>query len=51
LRDSISRKDAEARIAAQWTDEARLPYADYVIENDGKKALIPQVLHILSEIE
>ncbi len=48
-RDKISRQDAHARIAAQWTDAAREPFVDFVVVNDGIKAMIPQVLGIISK--
>ena len=45
-RDSLTRAAVEARMARQMDDEKKAQLADYVIINDGKKLLIPQVLDI-----
>jgi dephospho-CoA kinase len=45
-RNQISRKEVEQRMSAQLSDEEKKEYADFVIENDGEKALIPAVLSI-----
>jgi dephospho-CoA kinase len=46
---SLTRQDVEARMARQWTREARVARADVVIENDGRP-LLPQVLQLLDAI-
>lgn len=46
-RSNLSRTEVEKRMLAQWTDEQKIPLATYVITNDGKEALIPQVLAII----
>ncbi len=45
-RDSISIDEIEARISKQLSDEERLHYADYVIDNSGTQSLIKQVISI-----
>lgn len=45
-RDTISIEEIEARLSKQLTDEERLQYADYVIDNSGTQSLIKQVLAI-----
>ncbi len=45
-RDSMSRDEVLKRMKNQWNDEDRMEKADYVIINDGKEMLIPQVLDI-----
>lgn len=45
-RDGLSKDAVEARMAKQMDDEKKRQLADYVIINDGKKILIPQVLQI-----
>lgn len=45
-RNKISRKEVKQRMAAQLSDGEKKKYADFVIENDGEKALIPAVLSI-----
>lgn len=51
-RDTVSRKEIERRITNQMPDEEKKERSDYVIYNDGKRALIPQVggliRHLLS---
>ena len=42
-RDRTTKGEVERRIASQLDDRARKPYAQFVIKNDGKHALIPQV--------
>ncbi len=43
-RNKTTREDVLARIANQWTDEQKIPLSHFVINNDGKHALIKQVL-------
>ena len=45
-RDSISIDEIEARISKQLSDEERLHYADYVIDNSVTQSLIKQVIAI-----
>ncbi len=49
-RDNTSATEVEKRINNQLSDEERLPYADYVITNDDKNLLIPQVLNIHNQL-
>ena len=46
LRDSAEREAVEARIAKQMPEAEKVALADFIIENDGTKLLIPQVLAI-----
>ncbi len=50
LRDKAKKEEVEARIAKQLPEDEKLKYADFVIVNDGKKLLLPQVMAIHSEI-
>jgi dephospho-CoA kinase len=50
LRDGVSREDVVRRINNQWPDEVKKKQADYIICNDGRHALIPQVRALLSVI-
>ena len=45
-RDSVSKEEVEARMAKQWTDEQKLPMADYSLVNDESTSIIQQVLHL-----
>lgn len=51
-RDGLSREDVIARIQKQMPDEELIKRCDFLIENDGDKSLVQQVLnlhHILLE--
>ena len=45
-RDGVTPDQVRARMAKQWTDGDKMPLADFVIVNDGKQAIIPQVLEL-----
>ena len=47
MRDAASRTQIEQRIKRQMDDEAKRSKAHYVLINDDKTALIPQVLQLL----
>lgn len=47
-RDASSRELIEKRIRSQMDDEEKRGYADFVIVNDGERALIPQVMKLVS---
>ena len=49
-RSNLSKTEVEKRMLAQWTDERKIPLATYVLTNDGKEALIPQVLAIIHQL-
>ncbi len=46
LRGGLNRADIEARMSKQLPDEDKIKQSDFVINNDGFEALIPQVLAI-----
>jgi len=50
LREEWSRQSIIARIRSQFPEEEKIRRSDYVIYNDDKQALIPQVEKILSYI-
>lgn len=45
-RDAYSVEDITLRMKNQWDDEQKLALANFVIVNDGKNLLIPQILKI-----
>lgn len=45
-RDKTSLKDVYSRISRQMNEEKKMEFADFIIQNDGKKMLIPQVMNI-----
>lgn len=49
-RDHLNESEVKKRIAAQLSDEERLKYANYVINNNEKDLVIPQVLNIYNSL-
>jgi dephospho-CoA kinase len=49
-RDGSTKAQVRARMANQWSDAQRAESADFVLNNDGKSAILPQVLIILNKI-
>lgn len=45
-RDGVSREDVLARLQNQWEDSKKETLSDFIIYNDGKQMLIPQVIQI-----
>lgn len=45
-RDPITRVEIEAREARQFPEEKKIELANYIIKNDNKQLLIPQVLKL-----
>ncbi len=43
---NLTKKDIEARMAKQLSEEEKMKRADFIIYNDGVQALIPQVMKI-----
>lgn len=50
-RDKISREEVINRMNFQWPDHRKVKLADYVIENDEKQLLIPQIIKIHKKLE
>jgi dephospho-CoA kinase len=42
-RDGVSREEVVGRMNSQMPDEVKKTYSDYIIYNDGRQALLPQV--------
>ncbi len=49
-RDNVSEEAVKARMEKQWSDEKKIPLADYTICNDEKEPLLAQVQHVLKEM-
>ena len=47
-RDSVSREEIIRRIESQLPDEVKKEKSDYVVFNDGKQALLPQITAFLT---
>lgn len=50
-RDNTTSEQVLSRISSQWSDERRVAMADFVIENDGVKPILPQIVVILEFIK
>jgi len=45
-RDKATKEEIQARMSKQMTDQEKIPLADFIILNDGKAPLVPQILKI-----
>ena len=50
LRDRCDEENVLSRMRLQWNEDIKIEKSDFVIYNDGKEMLIPQVLNIHSEL-
>lgn len=50
-RDNATREQIEARIKNQLSEELKREMSDFVIINDGQKALLPQIEELLLKIQ
>jgi dephospho-CoA kinase len=50
-RNSVSKKDVENRMANQWPDEKKIPFANFIITNNNQISIINQVILILDKIK
>lgn len=49
-RDDTTREEVLKRMKNQWSDEEKIPLADYIIDNSGRQSVIHQVIKILKDI-
>ena len=49
-RDRLPREQIEQRMVNQWTDEAKVALADFVVDNDDNSLVINEVLNIHQQI-
>ena len=49
-RDKVNKQQVLQRMNKQWDDEAKIKHAHFVIINDDKKMVLPQVLKIHDEL-
>lgn len=47
----MSDEQIEQRISNQWSDEKKIPLADFVVSNDEKNLLVPQIEQVLSSLK
>jgi dephospho-CoA kinase len=50
-RDGLSESEILARMQKQLTDEERIKYADYIINNDGHQSILSQTLAIHKKLK
>jgi dephospho-CoA kinase len=51
LRDGFSNEEIYRRIANQMDDDERSKLSDFIIENDNKQALMPQIFGIFDQLK
>ena len=49
--DNLTREQVIARMKNQWNDEQKSKLADFIIDNNDDKLVVPQVLAILKTLE
>ena len=49
-RDDVKASEVRDRINNQMVDSERLKYADFIIDNDGRQMLIPQVKEVFNRL-
>ena len=49
-REQITEAEIQSRMAKQWTDEKKIPLADYIVKNGENDMLLPQLSEILTDI-
>lgn len=50
-RSGLDTAAVQRRMAAQWSDAERVAHADFVLDNDGRKPVLPVLLDILERIQ
>jgi len=45
-RDGVAKEEVLRRMANQWAEERKITLADFVINNDGRQMVIPQVIQV-----
>ncbi len=45
-RDGITEEKVRERMAKQWPEESKKKLADYILQNDNKKLIIPEIVQI-----
>lgn len=50
-RDLITTEQIKERMHAQWADEAKIPLADFVINNDEQQPLVPQIVEMIESLK
>lgn len=50
-RDGVSSESVKQRMEAQWPQEKKKDFAEFIIENDGKKPVLPAVLQIFNTLK
>lgn len=50
-RNAVTKADVLKRMKTQWTDEHKIPLANFVITNDQIKPILPQVTQIMDTLK
>ncbi|MCH2230934.1 MAG: dephospho-CoA kinase [Crocinitomicaceae bacterium] len=49
-RDNCSKEEVEARMSKQWSDEQKIPLADFIIENNENSPLLVQIEAVVNQL-
>jgi len=50
-RPGMDESEVRRRMATQWSDAERAEHADFIIDNDGRKPVLPAILDIFQRIK
>lgn len=50
-RSNMTKEQVQARMDAQWSDEKKIPLANFVINNDQIEPLLPQIVKMIDSIQ
>lgn len=49
-REHLNEEEMFKRMAHQWNDDKKMPLSDYIIVNDEKQELLPQIVNVLADL-
>ncbi|MBD3637079.1 MAG: dephospho-CoA kinase [Crocinitomicaceae bacterium] len=50
-RSGLSEEEIKSRMDSQWSDEKKIPLADFIIINDESEPLLPQVVNMIKQVQ
>ena len=50
-RDGVSEAEVRRRMSLQWSDAQRVQYADYVLENSDRQAILPALIQLIEKLQ
>jgi dephospho-CoA kinase len=49
-RDNLSKEEVLKRIHNQWSDDLKIPLADYIVTNDNQQPILIQLEKIIQDL-